>query len=360
MEEKKILIVAGEASGDLHGANLIKSLKKERKIKFFGIGGEKLKEEGVEILCNSEKISVMGFFEVLLKIPLIYSVYRKVLRAVKKERPDLAILIDYPGFNFILMKKLYNLGIPVVYYICPQVWAWKKERIKLLDAYTKKRLVIFPFEEEFFKKEGVEAIYVGHPLLDIIEKREYKEDDKIKIGVFPGSRKAEIKRILPEMLEICQYLKENIENLEFYIKIYSPLKNFIEKRLKKSSIDFIRIEDVMPLTFSLMTSGTVTLENGLNLNPGIVLYKLNPLSYYFLKDKVKTKYISIANILLDEMVYEEFLQNRAKAGKIKEFVLNLVKDKEKLREKRERLSRLREILKRGAVERAKEEILKLL
>ncbi|MEJ5165532.1 MAG: lipid-A-disaccharide synthase [Thermoanaerobaculia bacterium] len=360
MEKKKILIVAGEASGDLHGANLVRSLKKERNIDFFGIGGEKLRAQGVEILADIEKISVMGFFEVLFKIPYLYLIYKKILKKIKKEKTDLAILIDYPGFNFILMKKLYHLGVPVVYYICPQVWAWKKERVKLLKAYTKKRLVIFPFEEEFFKKEGVEAIYVGHPLLDIMEKIEHMEENKIKIGIFPGSRKGEIKRILPEMLKICQYLKENLEKVEFYIKIYKPLKDFIYKRLKKFPLDFKQIEEVTPLTFSLMTSGTVTLENGLYLNPGVVLYKLNPLTYHLLKNKVKTKYISITNILLNEMVYEEFLQEDARASKIKDFVLNLVQDKEKLKEKREKLSRIQEILKKGAVEKAKEEILKLI
>lgn len=360
MEEKKILIIAGEASGDLHGANLVKSLKKGKNIKFFGIGGEKLRAEGVEILADIEKTSVMGFFEVFFKIPYLYIIYKKILKKIKKEKADLAILIDYPGFNFILMKKLYHLGVPVVYYICPQVWAWKKERIELLKTYTKKRLVIFPFEEEFFKSEGVDAIYVGHPLLDVIEKKEHKEEDKIKIGIFPGSRKGEIKRILPEMLKICQYLKENLEKVEFYIKIYKPLEDFINKRLKKFPLDFNHIEEVTSLTFSLMTSGTITLENGLYLNPGVVLYKLNPLTYHLLKNKVNTKYISITNILLNEMVYEEFLQEDARAGKIKDFVLNLVQDREKLREKREKLSCLRDILKRGAVEKAKEEILKLL
>lgn len=360
LEEKKILIIAGEASGDLHGANLVRALKKERNINFFGIGGEKFRAEGVEILADIEKISVMGFFEVLFKIPYLYMIYKKILKKIKKEKTDLAILIDYPGFNFILMKKLYHLGVPVVYYICPQVWAWKKERVKILKAYTKKRLVIFPFEEEFFKSEGVDAIYVGHPLLDIIEKREYEEENKIKIGIFPGSRKGEIKKILPEMLKICQHLKENLENVEFYIKIYKPLKDFIYKRLKRFPLEFNQIEEIIPLTFSLMTSGTVTLENGLYLNPGVVLYKLNPLTYHLLKNKVKTKYISITNILLDEMVYEEFLQKEARAGKIKDFVLNLIQDKEKLREKKVKLSLLRDILKRGAVEKAKEEILKLL
>lgn len=360
MEEKKVLIITGEPSGDLHGANLVKELKKERNLKIFGIGGEKLKNEGVQIITGIEKIAVMGFFEVFFKIPYIYFVFRKILKKVQEEKPNLAILIDYPGFNFILMKKLYKMSIPVVYYICPQVWVWKKERIKLLEKYTKKRLVIFPFEEEFFKENGLEAVYVGHPLLDIIQKKEYREDEKIKIGLFPGSRKGEIKKLLPEMLKICEYLKKNIKNIEFYIKIYKPLENYIQKRLKKIDLNIYKIEDIPPLSFSLMTSGTVTLENGLLENPGIVLYKLNPLTYFFLKDKVKTKYISITNILLNEMVYEEFLQENARAGKIKDFVLNLIMDKEKLKEKRKKLSHLKEILKKGAVEKAKEEILKLL
>jgi len=362
LEEKKVLIIAGEPSGDLHGANLVKNLKKEKNIKFFGIGGEKLKNEGVEILERIEKIAVVGFFEVILKIPYFYCLFRKIIKKTKAENPSLAILIDFPGFNFFLMKKLHKMNIPVVYYICPQVWAWKEERIKELKKYTKKRLVIFPFEEEFFKKNGVEAVYVGNPLLDLLPmKKKQDENNKIKIGIFPGSRKTEIKTLLPKMLEILSYLKEKIKDIEFYIKVYKPQEKLIFKILNKKDIKFIYIEEeIPPLTFSIMASGTVTLENGLMGNLGIVLYKLNPLTYFLIKNKIKTKYISITNILLKEMVYEEFLQKDINTKNISKFILDLLNNKEKINEKKEKLLKLKDILKYGAVEKAKEEILKLL
>lgn len=361
MEEKKILIIAGEPSGDLHGSNLVKSLKKEKNIKFFGIGGEKLKKEGVEILGNINKIAVMGFFEVIKKLPYIYFIFNKVLKKVKREKPNLAILIDYPGFNFILMKKLYKMNIPVVYYICPQVWAWKPERVYKLKKYTIKRLVIFPFEEEFFKNFGVEANYVGHPLLDSIKIEDSKNSKKVKIGIFPGSRKAEIKYLLSHIFEVLSFLKEKIENVEFYIKIYEPIKHFILNKLKKYNLNLkVLKEEIIRLDFSIMSSGTVTLENALAGNPGIVLYKLNPLTYKLFKNKINTKYISIVNILLNEMVYEEFLQEKIDVENIKNYVLNLIFDKDKLNEKKEKLSKLKDILKYGAVENAKREILNLL
>lgn len=361
MEEKKILIVAGEPSGDLHGSNLVNCLKKEKNIKFFGIGGEKLKEEGVEILGNINKIAVMGFFEVIKKLPYIYFIFNKILNKAKREKPDLAILIDYPGFNFILMKKLYKMNIPVVYYICPQVWAWNHKRVYKLKKYTVKRLVIFPFEEEFFKNFGVEATYVGHPLLDSIKIEDRKNSKKIKIGIFPGSRKAEIKYLLPNIIEVLKFLKENIENIEFYIKIYEPIKHFILNKLKKYNLDLNILKDeIIKLDFSIMASGTVTLENALAGNPGIVLYKLNPLTYKLFKNKINTKYISITNILLNEMVYEEFLQEKINVENINKYVLNLILDKDKLNEKKEKLSKLKDILKYGAVENAKREILNLL
>lgn len=362
MEEKKVLIVSGDPSGDLHGANLVKNLKKERKINFFGIGGDKLKKEGMEIIGDLNKMAVMGFFEVLKKMPYIYFIYNKLIKKIKKEKPDLGILIDYPGFNFILMKKLYKMKIPVVYYICPQVWAWKPKRIEKLKKYTLKRLVIFPFEVEFFKKYGVDAIYVGHPLLDIFEKKEENiNKEKIKIGLFPGSRKMEINKLLKKMLEISFFLKEKIENIEFYLKIYRPLKNFILNKLKKIDLNINFFEEEIPqFDFSIMASGTVTLENGLATNPGIVLYRINPFTYHLMKNKINTKYISITNILLNEMVYEEFLQEEINVQKIGNFMLDLIKDQEKLREKKEKLSKLKSILKYGAVENVKEEILKLL
>ncbi len=362
MEEKKILIIAGEPSGDLHGANLIKSLKKEKRLEFFGIGGDNLKKEGVEIVAEIEKIAVVGFFEVIFKLPYLYYILKKVIKKIKKEKPSLAILIDYPGFNFILMKKLYKMNIPVVYYICPQVWAWKEERVEDLKKYTKKRLVIFPFEEDFFKKKGVEAIYVGNPLLDLLTKEEVKEEEgKIKIGIFPGSRESEIKKLLPKMIKILLFLSENIKNVDFFIKIYKPIEKLILKEINKTKLKFNLIEEKIPsLTFSIMASGTITLENALIGNPGIVLYELNPLTYFFIKNKVKTKYISITNILLGEMVYDELIQRDIDINKINDFILNLIKNKNKLKEKKEKLLKLKEVLKHGAVEKAKEEILKLL
>ncbi len=360
MEEKKILIIAGEPSADLHGSKLVKALREEKNISFFGVGGENLKKEGFKTLVDIEKISVVGIFEVFFKLPYFYLILNKILKKVDEENPKLAILMDYPGFNFVLMKKLWQRKIPVVYYICPQLWAWKPERIRALKKYTVKCLVIFPFEEEFYKRNNLEAIYVGNPLLDIIEKEEVNFQ-RNKIGIFPGSRKREIKYLLPPFLEISKYLNDKIKNIQFYIKSYPSFKNYINEKIKKMNFKIIEIEETpKDLGFSLMASGTVTLENGLYGIPGFVFYRLNPLTYYFMKDKVKTKFISIANILLDEMVYPEFIQRKVLSEKVKEMVYNFIMKEEKIMEIKGKLKRLWEILGHGAVKKAKEEILKLI
>jgi lipid-A-disaccharide synthase len=332
MQKNNIFISAGEASGDLHAANLVKEIKSTNpEIKFFGMGGSLMRESGVEILFDFTRLAIVGGTEILFH-------FKKILRAMsiakqflKNNPPNLVILIDYPGFNLWLAQKAKKLNIKVLYYISPQVWAWHKSRIHRIKKYVDFMAVVLPFEVALYEKAGIPAAFVGHPLLkvvhptmDIHEAKKcfnIKEDDKV-VGLFPGSRIAEIKRLLPSMLQTAELLQNKYPNIQFIIPLASSLQeNDLEPYLIDTNLNINIVKnknyDVISICDAIIaTSGTVTLEIALLAVPMVIVYKMSSINYFFAKRLVKIPFIGLCNIIANEKIVEELIQNEASAKNI--------------------------------------------
>ncbi len=330
---RKIMIVTGEASGDLHGANLVKALRlKQPELQFCGMGGPELAALGVEILYDAAKVSVVGVFEVFFHLKDIWLAQRALRKRLTEDPPDLLILIDLPDFNLLLAKKAKKLSIPVFYYISPQLWAWRSGRVKTIKERVDRIGVILPFEEEFYRQRGVEATYVGHPLLDTVRtsttREQYLKQQNIPpdtrcIGLFPGSRKREISSLLPIFLYAAASLqKKSAEKIVFFIPRASTigLQEFTAAGLDEyqQTLDIRIVErdryDMMAACDAVVTaSGTVTLELAILQVPMIVVYKLAPLTYYLGKLLVKIDFFSLVNLIAGYTAVPELLQHEVTA-----------------------------------------------
>ena len=306
----KYYIISGETSGDLYGSYLIKSLNKlDKKSIFFCWGGEYMEKKGGQMIRTLDKLSFMGFFEVVKNWGAILKNLKIVKRDIKQKNPDAIILIDYPGFNFQVAQFSKKLKIPVFWFVAPQVWAWKESRIKKIKKYIDRMYVILPFEKEYFFSKNLSVQYFGHPLMEIINNQtiEYKKRRKI-IALFPGSRKQEIKKILPEMLKLIFHFKD-------YEFIIGGVKS-VSIHFYRKIIESFNVKLVFDQTYKLMnlasaavvTSGTVSLESAIYKLPQVVCYKTSFLSYFLAKKFVKTKYISLVNIILNKKVIDELIQ----------------------------------------------------
>ena len=342
--KKNVLIIAGEASGDLHGAGLIRELKKiNPDIEYSGVGGAKLKEEGINLLFSIEKLAFMGFYEVIKNIGLIKELKKKLIYHLNQCKPDLVILIDYPGFNLRFAKEVKKRKIPILYYISPQVWAWGKKRVNTIKELVDRMVVFFPFEEKLYKEAGVEVNFIGHPLLDLVKSTLSREDfrnklqikeNEILVGLLPGSRWQEIEKILPAMIRSGLILKKRLENLQVAIGLASTIdKQRVEDFLKKKNY---RVPILENLTYDLMshsdlllaTSGTATLESAISCTPLIVLYKTSFLTYHLAKALVKIHHIGMVNIVAGKKIVPEFIQSQAKPEKIADEMENILKYKD--------------------------------
>ncbi len=343
--KKNVLIVAGEASGDLHGAGLIRGLKKiNPNIEYSGVGGVKLKEEGMNLLFSIEKLAFMGFYEVIKNLGLIKEFKKKLINHLDQCKPDLVILIDYPGFNLRFAKEVKKRKIPILYYISPQVWAWGKKRVNTIKKLVDRMVVFFPFEEKLYKDAGVEVNFIGHPLLDLVKPSLSKEDfrnelqikeNEILIGLLPGSRWQEIEKILPVMVHSCLVLKKRMKNLQIAIGLAPTIDKLkAYDFLKKKNSDIQLLED---LTYDLMshsdlllvTSGTATLESAISCTPMIVLYRTSFLTYLLAKVLVKIPHIGMVNIVAGKKIVPEFIQSQVKPEKIADEMEKILKDKGK-------------------------------
>lgn len=333
---RDIMIVTGEASGDLHGANLIRSLRSYNpQLRFSGMGGPELAALGVEILYDAAKVSVVGFFEVFAHLKDICLAQRILRRRMIEKQPDLLILIDLPDFNLMLAKKAKKLGIPVFYYISPQIWAWRPGRAATIKARVDKIGVILPFEEEFFKKRGVEAQYVGHPLLDTVKTSASREmfcqlqgiaEGSRLIGLFPGSRKREVSSLLPILLSAAEILQnKSAEKIVFFIPRASTIskQEFAAAGLSdfQQHLDIRIVKDdrytMMAACDAVVTaSGTVTLELAILGVPMIVVYKLASLTFYLAKWLVKLDHFCLVNLIAGYEAVPELLQQEVTAEKI--------------------------------------------
>ena len=371
---KRILIIAGEASSDMHAADLVKEIKSVKSdVSFFGLGGNRMKEAGVDIHENIVRLAFMGpggLFKHYLQLKKIFNTLRDNL---KQNPPDLAVLIDYAEFNLRVAKELKALGVPVVYYVSPQVWAWGLWRIKTIRRLVDKMLVFFKFEETLYKEHGVNVSFVGHPLLDMVKTTSKKEailkklgiekDFKV-IGLLPGSRESEIKNILPVMLESAKLILNTFnQKIRFVLPMAATVnKQYVKQRIKDSGVDVIAVENdtynaVSVCNCAMVTSGTATLETALLNVPMAIIYKANFLNYILTKHLIKLPYIGLVNVVSGKHVVEEFLQYEATSEKIADYMKRLITDEKLIDKMKQEFLEIRLSLEEpGAVTRAAKEV----
>ena len=316
----KYYIIAGEASGDLHASNLIKSIKaNDADAEFHAWGGDLMEAQGADIVKHYRDLAFMGFAEVLLNLKTILGNISFCKKDIKEFNPDVLILVDYPGFNLRIAKFAKEAGFKVVYYISPQIWAWKKSRVHNIKKYVDKMLVILPFEKEFYAKYNYEVEFVGHPLLDSLKQektiigKEFLEANKLPekpiIALLPGSRKQEVAKMLRVMLSVESVFKD----YTFLVAGVSTLEtDFYDDLLggSKARVIFGQTHNIVAnATAALVTSGTATLEAALIGTPEVVCYSGNRLSYEIAKRIVEIKYISLVNLIMDRLVVTELIQS---------------------------------------------------
>jgi len=359
---KHVLIVAGEASGDLHGANLVKAIKDlDRDILFQGIGGDKMVIAGVDIVEHSSRMAVVGFTEVFSRSNIILKSYFRLRSILKNERPDLLILIDYPGYNISLAGAAKKFGIPVLYYISPQLWAWRSGRVKKISDRVDRMAVILPFEKDFYRDMGahIPVEYVGHPLMDqvpldlkrdIIEKEFGIERGDTVIALLPGSRNEEIKKLLPDMLGAAEIIASRIDNLKCILPVAPTISpDLIGNLTRNSSLTVVRTgKGVYPALkvsdFAFVASGTATLETAIMEVPMIITYRISPLSFSIAKRVVKVPYVGLINLVAGEEVAPELLQEDVTPQIIADKSMEILDDIERASAIREKLKRVRESL----------------
>ena len=373
LNKKKIFIVAGEASGDLHAAELIKEIKKQAPdTEIVGIGGDKMIEAGANILIHQSKIAVMGVVEIAACIRHILNALNISKTYLQKEHPDLVILIDYPGFNLMLAKHAHKLGIPVFYYICPQVWAWRKGRVRKIKRYVTKAAVILPFEEKFLKTHGVDASFVGHPLLDVVrmENNAKKilnnkniDTNKKIVTLLPGSRHGEVKKIFPVLVQSIKLIKKELPHIEAVVGVAPSIdEKFLIDLIKekdKRLIDNMKFYSgniynlIGHSSLVLAASGTVTLETAILETPLIVVYILNQLSYFLAKLLVDVPYVSLVNLVANKKIVPELLQKEANSLNIAKHAIKLLKDDNETYRIKQSLKEVKKLLgSKGAANRA--------
>jgi lipid-A-disaccharide synthase len=377
MKSKKVMMVTGEASGDLHGAHLMETIHRvDPNIQFFGMGGEALKRAGMNLLYHNQSLSVVGITEVLLKLGSIRNALRGLKRSLEIERPDLVILIDFPDFNLRLAKFVHERGIPVFYYISPQVWAWRPGRVKLIARRVKKMVVFFAFEVPIYEAAGVDVEWVGHPLLDVVKPALPKEEavkqlgldpGKPILGLLPGSREQELERLLPVLLDAAHLLQQESPGLQFVIPLAPGLtKTSVSRWMENAWVPVKLVEgqtyDVMNLSdLLIMASGTATLEAAILGKPMIIIYKVSSLSYWIGRLLVHVKHIGLVNLVAGKGIVPELIQKDASPERIAREALRILKNPTLRQEMTESMIEVRKNLgDPGAVQRAARIVLRML
>ncbi len=360
---KTVFVSAGEASGDAHAARMIDELKKlDKHLTFVGMGGEKMRQSGVNILTDINKMAVVGLVEVLLKYRSLKAELTRLQNYIKQNPPALLILIDYQEFNQQLAAYAKQRGIKVLFYIGPQVWAWRPKRVHKMAKIVDHMAVILPFEKKLYEDADVPVSFTGHPLTDEVianktkqqARKQLKIDDKTTLGLFPGSRSGEIKRVLPIMLETAKLIKNHKPDIQFVLPIASTIKtedlepfNTSLKELdvtisKEPFYDVIQSCDVI-----LSASGTAILEIGLLEVPMVIVFKIAALSHYILSKMVSVKHLGLVNIIPGKEVVKEFIQQNAVPSDIAEEALRLLNDKKYYALMKHELSLIRQQLGGG-------------
>ena len=364
---KKVLIIAGEASGDLHGANLVRELKQQDpSLEVFGVGSRRMRDAGVTLLADAAEISVVGATEVLTHLGAIYHVYATLRQFLREERPDLVVLIDFPDFNILVGRKAKALGVPVLYYISPQVWAWRKGRARTIAKLVKAIMVLFPFEVDLYRVAGADVRFVGHPLVDVVRSDHTREQARELFGLapgrrtvalLPGSRRKEIEHLLPDMLGAARILRERFPDLQIILPVAPTLsREEIEGQVEQSGVpvrvvdgqvyDVLRASDA-----AIVASGTATLETGLMAVPMVIVYRVSRLSYLIGRMIVDVKNIGLVNIVAGRTVVPELVQDEVSPERIADAVTPLLSDPERHRSVTGELLRVRSLLGEGGASR---------
>ncbi len=357
---KKVMIVAGEASGDLHGAHVVRAMSLlDPTLRFYGVGGKKLREAGIDIIAESSAMAVVGLTEVLSKVGFILNVRRKLKRSFEEDRPDLVILIDYPDFNLPLAKAAHQSGIKVFYYVSPQVWAWRKRRIYQIARYVDRMAVILPFEPAVYKNVDLDVTFVGHPLLDVVRRKYTDRDARREFGlhegmptvaILPGSRESEVTKLLPEMLKAAELLKMKLPSVQFILPLAGTLRHdVISDMIQSSPVDISIIEnnvyDVIGVSHcAMVASGTATMETALLETPMIIVYKVSPLSYFMGRIIINVDHIGLVNIIAEERIVPEFIQGDANGENMANEVYDILTNDARRDRMKQELKRIREKL----------------
>lgn len=356
---KSVLIVAGEHSGDGHGAEVVRAFKKTHPdVGFFGIGGRKLAGEGVEIVCPIERLSAVGVFEVLTRLPHLRRIFDRIQNETWARRPQAAVLIDSPDFNLRLARRLHRNAIPILYYISPTVWAWRRSRLKIIRRTVTRMCLIFPFEKKIYDDYGIPAIYVGHPLqgrvgarmsrAEFLSKYSLSPSDRL-ITLLPGSRPTEIKNHLPVMVEAARRLRDEFP-VRFLLVLAATIpRGFLDRYLPSGGPDIgVLTEDaydaVAHSDLALSSCGTANLENALLGTPFIAIYRLSPLTYYPFRRLVRIRKFSIVNILAGRKVVPELIQKDLRAERLAQEARTLLFSEERRRRMKEEFRQISGLL----------------
>lgn len=367
----KVMFSVGEASGDLHGASVAKALKAlDPDIKLFGMGGRHMAEAGVEIVYDIADLGVIGIVEVVKNLPRLFRLRDMLGEIMDRERPDVLVVIDYPGFNTRLSTVAKAKGIPIVSYISPSAWAWGKGRAKGVARTVSKVAAIFPFEADVYREAGADVVFVGHPLLDIVKPaltrqealRHFGADpDRPVVLLLPGSRKQEIENLLPDILDAAVKIAEKQPECQFFLPVASTipesmLSALVDRRTLTVKFTYDHIYDLMSIAdLAIASSGTVTLEAAILDLPSVIIYKVNSLTYYLGKLLVKIPHIGLPNIVAGRKVLPELLQHEVNADAIAGAALPLLFDPEIRQTALAAMSEIREKLgSGGAVQRVAE------
>jgi lipid-A-disaccharide synthase len=341
----RILVSAGEASGEMYGAQLIDALRRclghppsrvgtgsvradsTARLEFFGVGGERMRDTGCEIIVDAKDLSVVGITEIVNHLPKIWGLFRKLTAEAEKREPDLAIVIDSPAFNWRVARAMCKRGIPVVYYVAPQFWAWRQGRVRLLRKYVDKTLVIFPFEEKFYRDRGVDATFVGHPLAHLprpsISRSQYAAQNRLNpekmwITLMPGSRLKEVRMNLPTILQSAARLGTDYE---FLLPLAPTLDGSVLRSLAGPAPPSIRF---VPAAFpalahsraGVIASGTATIEAAMMGTPFVMVYRVSALTYALGRPRVKVPHLAMVNLVAEEKVVTELVQQDFTAGRV--------------------------------------------
>ncbi len=352
------MIIAGEASGDMHGASLIKELKSENKdLQIYGIGGDNMIVEGMNAIYHIKDMAFLGFAEIIKHLPFIRKVQRELIELAQKENIEKIVLIDYPGFNLNIAKKFKKLGLKVIYYISPQIWAWGQRRVKKIKDRVDKMLVVFPFEKEWYSQRNVDVEYVGHPLIERINKyhfldkkdlfEKYNLDNSKEILlILAGSRKQEIEKIFPEVIQAAEKLSEKFdlqtvvacsENIDE--KIFRELSDADFSVIKGKTYDLLKHSK-----FGIIKSGTSTLETALLQLPFVVVYSTSSLTYLIGKSLIKLDKIAMANIIAGEQIVDELIQDEVNSKNVFEVCSKYLSDTHLYSSLKEKLSEIQPLL----------------